>query len=224
MRDRSPCAGWPPIRSTTPPCSRCSTSRAGPTPATAGAASSSWSATPTSATSSPGSTARAGRSTGASSAPAAGDDAELEARQWEADHFEDVPVIIVPCVRGRRPCFPAIGRGRVLRRGVSRGAEPAARGDRARPRRRRQQPRAVVPLAGPPHARAPPQRHARRGRARSGGRGAVCRRRSRRSRPGHRNHSCTSIRYGHQPFRVAHERTQRARPGRPGDRRSKEAG
>jgi nitroreductase len=38
-----------------------------------------------------------------------GEDAELEARQWEADHFEDVPVLIVPCVRGRRPRFPAAG-------------------------------------------------------------------------------------------------------------------
>lgn len=37
----------------------------------------------------------------------AGDDALLEARQWEADHFEDVPVIIVACVRGRRPMFSA---------------------------------------------------------------------------------------------------------------------
>jgi nitroreductase len=36
-------------------------------------------------------------------------DAVLEARQWEADHFEDVPVIIVACVQGRRPMFPAIG-------------------------------------------------------------------------------------------------------------------
>ena len=34
-----------------------------------------------------------------------GDDALLEARQWEADHFEDVPVIIVACVHGRRPMF-----------------------------------------------------------------------------------------------------------------------
>ena len=36
------------------------------------------------------------------------DDALLSARQWEADHFEDVPVIIVACVRGRRPRFPAV--------------------------------------------------------------------------------------------------------------------
>jgi nitroreductase len=36
-----------------------------------------------------------------------GDDALLEARQWEADHFEDVPVIVVACVRGRRPMFSA---------------------------------------------------------------------------------------------------------------------
>lgn len=37
------------------------------------------------------------------------DDALLEARQWESDHFEDVPVMIVACVYGRRPLFPAIG-------------------------------------------------------------------------------------------------------------------
>src|SRR4051794_26729381 len=35
------------------------------------------------------------------------DDAVLEARQWESDHFEDVPVLIVACVYGRRPLFPA---------------------------------------------------------------------------------------------------------------------
>jgi nitroreductase len=33
----------------------------------------------------------------------------LESRQWLADHFEDVPVIVVVCVHGRRPLFPAIG-------------------------------------------------------------------------------------------------------------------
>jgi nitroreductase len=36
-----------------------------------------------------------------------GDDAVLAARQWEADHFEDVPVIVVACVSGRRPMFSA---------------------------------------------------------------------------------------------------------------------
>jgi nitroreductase len=36
-------------------------------------------------------------------------DATLAARQWEADHFEDVPVLVVTCIRGRRPRFPAIG-------------------------------------------------------------------------------------------------------------------
>jgi nitroreductase len=35
------------------------------------------------------------------------DDAVLEARQWESDHFEDVPVLVVACVHGRRPLFPA---------------------------------------------------------------------------------------------------------------------
>ncbi len=37
------------------------------------------------------------------------DDATLEARQWESDHFEDVPVLVVACVVGRRPLFPAVG-------------------------------------------------------------------------------------------------------------------
>lgn len=36
-----------------------------------------------------------------------GDDALVAARQWEADHFEDVPVLVVACVRARRPLFPA---------------------------------------------------------------------------------------------------------------------
>src|SRR4029079_19650816 len=38
-----------------------------------------------------------------------GDDALLAARQWEADHFEDVPVIVVECLHGRLPVCPAIG-------------------------------------------------------------------------------------------------------------------
>ena len=37
------------------------------------------------------------------------DDALLEDRQWESDHFEDVPVHVVACLPGRRPLFPAIG-------------------------------------------------------------------------------------------------------------------
>jgi nitroreductase len=37
------------------------------------------------------------------------DDALLEARQWESDHFEDVPVHVVACVTGRRPVVSAIG-------------------------------------------------------------------------------------------------------------------
>jgi nitroreductase len=37
------------------------------------------------------------------------EDTLLEDRQWESDHFEDVPVLAVACLRGRRPLFPAIG-------------------------------------------------------------------------------------------------------------------
>lgn len=38
-----------------------------------------------------------------------GEDALLEDRQWQSDHFEDVPVLVVACMRGRRPLFPAVG-------------------------------------------------------------------------------------------------------------------
>ncbi len=37
------------------------------------------------------------------------DEALLADRQWESDHFEDVPVLVVACMPGRRPIFPAIG-------------------------------------------------------------------------------------------------------------------
>jgi nitroreductase len=36
----------------------------------------------------------------------------IAARQWEADHFEDVPVVIVACVLGPRPVFPAFNAAR----------------------------------------------------------------------------------------------------------------
>jgi nitroreductase len=32
----------------------------------------------------------------------------LDAVQWQADHFEDTPVVIVACLRGKRPRFPAV--------------------------------------------------------------------------------------------------------------------
>ena len=102
-------AGCATTRSTTTPSSRCSTSPRTPPPAGRSAARSSSCATPTSATSSPAPTARAGRSTSASCARRSGDDALLEDRQWESDHFEDVPVLVVACLPGRRPLFPAVG-------------------------------------------------------------------------------------------------------------------
>jgi nitroreductase len=36
----------------------------------------------------------------------------IAARQWEADHFEDVPVVVVACVHGSRPLFPAFNTAR----------------------------------------------------------------------------------------------------------------
>jgi len=32
----------------------------------------------------------------------------IDAVQWQADHFEDIPVVIVACLRGFRPAFPPI--------------------------------------------------------------------------------------------------------------------
>jgi nitroreductase len=39
-------------------------------------------------------------------------DSGIAARQWEADHFEDVPVVIVACVPGPRSVFPAFNAAR----------------------------------------------------------------------------------------------------------------
>lgn len=36
----------------------------------------------------------------------------VDDRQWEADHFEEVPVVVVGCARGIRPLFPAVGAAR----------------------------------------------------------------------------------------------------------------
>src|SRR5437870_8121187 len=30
----------------------------------------------------------------------------LDAVQWQADHFEEIPVVVVACLRGSRPRFP----------------------------------------------------------------------------------------------------------------------
>jgi nitroreductase len=32
----------------------------------------------------------------------------IDAVQWQADHFEEVPVVVVACLRGSRPRFPAV--------------------------------------------------------------------------------------------------------------------
>ena len=38
--------------------------------------------------------------------------APVDGHQWEADHFEDVPVVVVACVHGSRPVFPAFNAAR----------------------------------------------------------------------------------------------------------------
>jgi nitroreductase len=32
----------------------------------------------------------------------------LEAVQWQADHFEEIPVLVIACLRGLRPVFPPV--------------------------------------------------------------------------------------------------------------------
>ena len=80
----------------------------------------------------------------------AGDDALLEARQWEADHFEDVPVIVVACVRRPPAGVPGDRRRLVLRRASSRPCRTSCSAAAALGLgRRRQHPRAVVPAGRP---------------------------------------------------------------------------
>lgn len=33
----------------------------------------------------------------------------LDAVQWQADHFEEIPVLVIACLKGLRPIFPAVG-------------------------------------------------------------------------------------------------------------------
>lgn len=33
----------------------------------------------------------------------------MDAVQWQADHFEEIPVLVVACLKGMRPAFPAVG-------------------------------------------------------------------------------------------------------------------
>jgi nitroreductase len=35
----------------------------------------------------------------------------MDAVQWQADHFEEVPVIVIACLRGPRPWFPPVAAG-----------------------------------------------------------------------------------------------------------------
>ncbi len=94
-----------------------------------------------------------------------GDDAVLAARQWEADHFEDVPVLVVACVHGRRPVFPAIGAASFYS-GVFPAVQNLLLGAcGARPRRRREHPRVVVTLGGATDPRPARVRDPRGGRA-----------------------------------------------------------
>ena len=95
-----------------------------------------------------------------------GDDAELEARQWEADHFEDVPGDdrrlrpgpAAACSRRSGAAafygaaFPAVQN--LLLAAAALGLGGA-----------RHHPRALVALGGAPDARRSPARHAGRGRA-----------------------------------------------------------
>ena len=78
----------------------------------------------------------------------------LDAVQWQADHFEEVPVVVVACLHGRSPVFgPPVLALELVRLGVPGGAEPPARGPGRRPRRRPHDPAALVDHPGPPHPR-----------------------------------------------------------------------
>ena len=89
----------------------------------------------------------------------------IDAVQWQADHFEEVPVVVVACLRGRSPMFgPAGARLELLRLRLPGRAEPAAGGPGRRPGRHPHHPPALVDHPGPPHPRAPGQGDPGRGR------------------------------------------------------------
>ena len=61
----------------------------------------------------------------------------IEAVQWQADHFEEVPVVIVACLHGRSPVFgPPVLASSWYGSAYPGGPEPAAGGPGRRPRRR----------------------------------------------------------------------------------------
>ena len=104
---------------------------------------SSWCATPTSATSSHGPTGRAGRSTSASCAPGRARTRCSRRDNGSPTTSRTCPCIVVACVEGRRPIFPAVGASSFYAARLPRRAEPAARRGRAGSRAR---PRTMLPL------------------------------------------------------------------------------
>ena len=87
----------------------------------------------------------------------------LDAVQWQADHFEEIPVLVVACLRGPRLWFPPIATASYYGVGLPRGAEPAARRARREPRRGADHAPAVEHLVGATHPRLPLERAALRG-------------------------------------------------------------
>ena len=78
----------------------------------------------------------------------------LAAVQWQADHFEDAPVIVVAVPPGPVLALDD-GPGLVLRLDLPRRPEPAPRRPGPRSRRRPDHPPALVPDPGPPDPRPP---------------------------------------------------------------------
>ena len=89
----------------------------------------------------------------------------IDAVQWQADHFEEVPVVVVACLRGRSPMFGPP----VLASSFYGSAYPAVQNlllaaRAARSGRHPHHAPALVDHPGPPHARAPGQGHPGGGR------------------------------------------------------------
>ena len=88
----------------------------------------------------------------------------LDAVQWQADHFAEIPVVVVACLKGgMRFGFPPIAPVLLLRLDLPVGPEPAPRCPRGRSRRRAHHAAALEHVRGAPHPRLSVGRAALRG-------------------------------------------------------------
>ena len=89
----------------------------------------------------------------------------IDAVQWQTDHFEEIPVVVVACLQRVHPALAADRDLEPLRLDLSVGAESIVGGARRRSRRRPAHAAAGEPVLRPPRARVAVERDAVCGRS-----------------------------------------------------------